>query len=310
MTTAHANGKVILVGEHAVVYGQPAIAIPVSEVGVSVEIVACDHSSTVEAPGIGLSSALSDLEATHPIRAAIDGFSLAAGSLGLSNYKIYIHSTIPVASGLGSGAAVSIALLKALNLHFKSNLSIEQINQLAFNVEKIHHGTPSGIDNSVIAFGKPVFYIKGEPIETFFVQRQVNLVIGDTGIPAPTKTAVLDVRKLVEEKPATFQPLINEIGELVRSARISLEAGELDQLGMLMQKDHSLLRQLGVSSPELEILITAAMEAGALGAKLSGGGRGGNMIALVKSEFEIQDISKALLDAGAKAIYHTRITPP
>src|SRR5690606_39028211 len=111
------------------------------------------------------------------------------------NIQINISSTIPVASGLGSGAAVSVALLRALSSFFSLQLTEHQINEMVFESEKLHHGTPSGIDNTVITFNKPVYFVKDQPIETFTVGKPFTIIIADTGIPAPTKESVGDVRK-------------------------------------------------------------------------------------------------------------------
>ena len=308
MTVSSANGKVILVGEHAVVYGQPAIAIPVSEVGVEVTLLASTHGTRIDAPGIGLLAEIAQLESTNPIAKCIEVFSTETHN-PVDNIDIKVISSIPVASGLGSGAAVSVALLKALNQHYATDLTVEHINAMAYEVEKIHHGTPSGIDNSVIAYGKPVYFIKGQPIETFSVRYPVHLVIGDTGVGALTKVAVADVRQLVNSQPGKYQPIIASIGEVVIAARAALELGDLPTLGDLMLRDQAHLEQLSVSSTELERLNMSAMDAGALGAKLSGGGRGGNMIALASSLSSGDKIGAALLAAGAKAVYRTTINP-
>ena len=305
----HASGKVILLGEHAVVYGQPAIAVPVSQVGVDVTIEVCKTPARVLSEGIGLDEPIDNLPNTHPIKKAI-GLFLHETSVGkLGNVMIRIRSSIPVASGLGSGAAVSVALLRALDAHFGAHLDAAKINELAYEVEKIHHGTPSGIDNSVIAYAKPVYYTKGLPIETFIVASPIHLLVADTGVGALTKVAVSDVRYLTQEQPEKFMPLIEKIGDLVRQGRQAMEFGDLPLLGQIMLQDQELLRQLTVSSPELETLIKAAMGAGALGAKLSGGGRGGNMIALVRDQANLASVTESLLSAGARAVYQATVSP-
>jgi mevalonate kinase len=132
------------------------------------------------------------------------------------------------------------------------------------------------------------------------------LVIGDTGHSALTKIAVKAVGDLVAGQPERYVPVIERIGEIVHSARTAIETGELASLGPLMDENHALLRDLTVSSPELETLVTAARDAGALGAKLSGGGRGGNMIALV-DEDRVDPVTNALHDAGAARVFVTRV---
>jgi mevalonate kinase len=307
MITASATGKVILLGEHAVVYGQPAIAVPVTQVATTAAIQPFSHGIQIEAPGIHLSAALTDLNTDHPIKKAVAGFLAFAGITSNPSFKVTITSTIPIASGLGSGAAVSIALLRALAGYFQVEMSAEQVNALAFEVEKIHHGTPSGIDNTVIAFSRPVYYIKDTLLETFTVRQPFHILIADTGVSAPTRLAVSDVRKLVEADPEFYGGVIEQIGEIVKLARGCIETGAIRELGDLMTLNQGLLADLTVSSPELDTLIGAAMRSGALGAKLSGGGRGGNCIALVEDSL-LDSVRAALFQAGAKNVTLTRIS--
>jgi mevalonate kinase len=180
------------------------------------------------------------------------------------------------------------------------------VNELVFEIEKLHHGTPSGIDNTVITYAMPVYFIKGQPVETFSVGKPFTIVIGDTGIPALTKESVGDVRRLWLNDTSTFEGLFNEIGQIASSARRSIEDRTPELLGDLMDQNHSLLQALTVSSPELDQLVLAARKAGAMGAKLSGGGRGGNMIALVDPA-KAESVARALMSAGAKSTIITEI---
>jgi mevalonate kinase len=177
-------------------------------------------------------------------------------------------------------------------------LADEQISSIAYEVEKIHHGTPSGIDNTVITYERPVFFIKGQPVEVFQVAKPFTIVIGDTGIPAPTKESVGDVRKAHQADQARYERFFAAAGSIARTARQAIEGGHPEWLGPLMNENHDLLQKMGVSSPELDRLVEVAQQAGAAGTKLSGGGRGGNMIALVENN-RATVIEKALLDAGA-----------
>jgi mevalonate kinase len=305
MTTASAPGKIILFGEHAVVYGRPALAVPVMQVQANVEVV---DSSTpgiwLDAPDISLHCELSALPTTHALRTVIESVFAALQTSPFPPLRIKIHSTIPVASGLGSGAAVSVAIIRALSAHLGASLSDEQVNQLAYETEKLHHGTPSGIDNTVITYAKPVYFIKGQPIQTFSVARPFTLVIADTGISAPTKESVGAVRKLWEADKNKWETVFDKVGEIVQAARNAIETGATDSLGPLMDANHALLQAMTVSNPELDRLVFAAKASGALGAKLSGGGRGGNLLALVKPS-DAEKVASALQSAGAR---HTIIT--
>ncbi len=300
MTKASAFGKIILFGEHAVVYGRPALAVPVTQVYTDVEVSDSRLEGIwIDAPAVHLHAELKTLPSEHPIASTVNNLFFLYRVDPYPNLSIKITSTIPVASGLGSGAAVTVALTRALASHLRHSMKDEDVNAFAYEIEKIHHGTPSGIDNTVITYAKPVYFVKGKMIETFKVGQPFTFVIGDTGVPAPTNESVGDVRQLWLNDPARLDKIFDQIGDVSFSARCAIEAGMYDWLGELMNKNHTLLQELTVSSPELDRLVDAARSAGALGAKLSGGGRGGNMIALVKSEMA-ETVSFMLKTMGAK----------
>lgn len=302
-----APGKIILFGEHAVVYNRPALAVPVNQVQVEVEISDSNLPGVwIHAPVIDLHAELSTLPADHPIGSVILRVCQLCERFPLPNLSLTIGSTIPVASGLGSGAAVSVAVIRALSSFFSHPLSNEQINELVYETEKLHHGTPSGIDNTVITYNMPVFYLKGKPIETFKVGKPFTIVIGDTGIPALTKDSVGDVRRLWLRDTNRMEEIFNEVAQISTMARHFIESGRPELLGELMDQNHEFLQKMTVSSPELDSLVLAARQAGAFGAKLSGGGRGGNMIALVTSA-SAESVAAALISAGAKRTIITEI---
>jgi mevalonate kinase len=308
MTTASAPGKIILFGEHAVVYGRPALAVPVTQVHADVEI--SDSTSAgvwIQAPDINLHAELNTLPSDHPIAAVIHNLFFLSRISPFPNLNIKINSTIPVASGLGSGAAVTVALTRALSSHIEYDMNDEQVNAFSYEIEKLHHGIPSGIDNTVITYSEPVYFIKGQPIETFKVAQPFTIVIGDTGISAPTKESVGDVRKLWEADNAKWESVFETVSEIVKEAKENIETGKWELLGGLMKRNHLLLQTLKVSCTELDLLVGTALNAGALGAKLSGGGRGGNMIALVEAE-QAEKVANSLMEAGAKQTIITQIS--
>jgi mevalonate kinase len=307
MTTASTPGKIILFGEHAVVYGRPALAVPVTQVHVDVEVSDSDRPGIwINAADVNLHAELNSLPSNHPVASVVQNFFFSLGISPFPPLDINISSTIPVASGLGSGAAVSIALMRALSSAVHHPLSDGQVNAFAYEIEKLYHGTPSGIDNTVITYAMPVYFIKGQPIETFKVGNPFTIVIADTGKPAPTKESVGDVRRLWMNDRARWETVFDKIGEISFTARRAIEAGRWRLLGEFMNENHALLQELTVSSRELDALIEVARKAGALGAKLSGGGRGGNMIALVE-EKSAQKVADALLNAGAKNTIITQV---
>lgn len=308
--TASAPGKIILFGEHAVVYGQPAIAVPVTQVSakaiVTPKITWSPGNVRILAPDVGLETSLPDLPPEHPIGAAIQGVIDTLGVDHIPACTIKVTSTIPVASGLGSGAAVSVAIIRSLAGFLGHPLPDEQVSALAYKVEKIHHGTPSGIDNTVVTYARPVYFVKGQSLETFEVAEPFRIIIGDTGISTPTKESVRDVRHAWQADPQIYERLFAAAGSIAKTARQAIESGHPEWLGPLMDENHELLKEMGVSSPELDRLVNVAKDAGALGAKLSGGGRGGNMIALTETD-QTDAISLALQTAGAVRTITTEV---
>jgi mevalonate kinase len=305
MPQASAPGKIILFGEHAVVYGRPALAVPVTQVHADVEVTGSARRGIwIDAPAVDLHAELNTLPSDHPLASVIHNFLFLWRVSPFPDLAVRISSTIPVASGLGSGAAVTVALTRALASYFEHSISDEEVNAFAYEIEKLHHGTPSGIDNTVITYASPVYFIKGRPIEPFRVGKPFTIIIGDTGVHAPTKESVGDVRKLWEANQPKWESIFDQVGEIARTAREIIESGDTVRLGKLMNENHTLLQEMSVSSPELDVLVTAARKAGAWGAKMSGGGRGGNMIALAPPD-TANEISHALLRAGAQ---HTIIT--
>ncbi len=205
---------------------------------------------------------------------------------------------------MGSGAAVSAALIRELSTAIGSPLEGDELNALVYEVEKLHHGTPSGIDNTVIVKGAPVYFVRGQEPQAFEIGAALTFVIGDTGVQSSTREAVSGVRELYDNEPETYQGFFEEIGALVDEARRHIEQGSIADIGQLMNRNHHLLNLLTVSSPLLNTLVGAARDGGALGAKLSGGGRGGNMIALAEPT-TAGKVAGALRAAGAVRTWTT-----
>ena len=332
-----ASGKIILFGEHAVVYGEPALAVPVKKLFAEAKVSTVSRAGIwISAPDIRLYKELPRLPRKHPLASVVDAVFAALDISPPSvlrtsppeggeknGIKIKVTSTIPIASGLGSGAAVSVAIIRALSAYLNSPLNDEKVNEIAYEIEKIHHGTPSGIDNTVITYEKPVFFqnsplsprsnekapppLQEKPIiKTLQVAKPFTILIANTGIHAPTKKSVADVRKLWEEDTKKIETLFTAIGSITRTARQAIEGGHPERLGALMNENHRILQEVDVSCQELDRLTEASLNAGALGAKLSGGGRGGNMIALSTKE-NTPAIAEALLKSGAKNVIVTEI---
>ncbi|MEZ4609597.1 MAG: mevalonate kinase [Caldilineaceae bacterium] len=308
MTIAAAPGKVILVGEHAVVYGRPAIAVPVWETTATAEIVPgpAGHGCHITAAQIGLGAPLYALDDTDPLGLTVRLTLREAGVDAPPEWAIRVHSSIPIASGLGSGAAISAALVRAIYAELGRTPDPATVSRLVYSSEELYHGTPSGIDNTVIAYAMPVWFVKGHAPERFAPAAPFTLAIADSGITAPTKTTVGDVRRAWQLDPARYEALFDAIAAQVTAARAAMEQADWPALGACFDRNHALLQELDVSSPALDQLVRAAREAGALGAKLSGGGRGGNIIALV-TPARTDAVRTALHAAGAAHVIVTTV---
>ena len=307
MFQATAPGKVILVGEHAVVYGRPAIAAPVWQAVATATVVpgAPGSGCHISAPDVGLSLRLADAGDDEPL-AVVTRLALArVGRDCAPDWQITLHSDIPIASGMGSGAALSTALVRSIMLAAGHAAEPAAVSELVYESERFYHGTPSGIDNTVVAYGQPIWFVKGQPPEPFTPAAPVLLAIADTGIRSPTVLTVSAVREAWQHDRRRYEAIFDAIGVVVRAARHALEQGDAPALGALFNENHVLLKSIGVSCDAIEVLIAAAQAAGALGAKLSGAGGGGNIIAVVESA-TASAVQKALLAAGAR---HVIVTP-
>jgi mevalonate kinase len=307
ISRASACGKTILLGEHAVVYGFPAVAVPVQSLRTRAELTGGDSPLRIEAPAVGLGAFLDALPPGHPLVVCI---RLAAEALGraVPGGRLTITSDIPVASGLGSGAAVSTAIVRVLAAAAGRELPPAEISRIVFEVEKIHHGTPSGVDNTVIAHERPIFFRRGQTEKILVVGAPLALLIADSGVRSQTRVAVGNLRARREADPDRYAGLFSQIGKLAEEGRGHLEAGRIPLLGNTMDRCHELLRSIEVSAPALDRLVKAARQAGAFGAKLTGAGLGGNIIALVDPARRTV-VDAALRASGATAVFFTSLEP-
>lgn len=308
---ASAPGKIILCGEHAVVYGRPAIALPLTGIRAHAHISGSAPGSGIRfnAPDLGRRWLLSTTPG-DPLSELTLTTLQQLGITGMPDVEITITSDIPIASGMGSGAAIATAIVRALAGAFGRDLSAEEVSSLVYESERRYHGTPSGIDNTVIAYERAIwFQRRSEPphlIEPLPMTAAFTLLIGDTGVRSATRLPVGEVRRRWQEDPARYETLFDMVADVVHQVRQALQEGDLMALGPLLNRNQDLLEQIGVSSPHLERLIAAARTAGASGAKLSGGGWGGVMIALVEPDVAMQ-VRTALLEAGATRVLETTI---
>jgi mevalonate kinase len=302
LSQASAPGKVILLGEHTVVYGKPAIAIPVSQLRTEALIEAFQGPAGeiwIDAPAVHIYKNIQDIPATHPLRVAVEITLAECKRNQFAGILIRIHSTLPIAGGMGSGASVSCAIVRALSTCLIGHpFDLETTNRLVFEVEKLHHGNPSGVDNTVITYEQPVLYQKEHPVEIILVGQSLEFLIADTGISSRTAVMVDGVRKRFDKNKARYELVLDEIGKLVEAAKMALQVGDMATLADSMNNNHSLLQELEVSCYSLDRLVRAARNAGAMAAKLTGAGGGGSMIALISNETH-NPVKDALLSTGA-----------
>ena len=287
-----APGKVILFGEHAVVYGKSGIAAPVNDLFTEVKIEPC--------PALSVSyDRVFNEEDKQKVELLIE-FIVKKLKIK-SNVKINIKSTLPISAGLGSSASLSVSLIRSLSYFFKLNIDNKKINKIAFECEKIFHGTPSGIDNTVVTYEKPVFFK-----EVLQVKNPISIVIANSGVRASTKEVVIGVRERYFQNKDEYSKTFEEINQITIKAKECIESGKLKQLGILMTKNHELLKKIEVSSAKLDLLCEVAMANGAYGAKLAGAGKGGNMITLVDEQNKDKVINELI--PLSKWVYYTKIS--
>jgi len=305
--TSSAPGKMILCGEHAVVYNQPAVAIPVLTLFTKTSIFARPTAPKgeifIRADAISLAENLNILPNENPIRQTIELVKEYFSLESLPACEIHITSTLPVAAGMGSSASLAISLIRALSEFIGHPLPVDQVNSLAFEAEKVLHGNPSGVDNTVIVYEKPVFFQRDHKPELLKVAAPFHFVVANTGITASTSKAVARVRTNWQNDREKYENIFSQIGQISRQIREFLELGKFCETGELLTQDHTLLQEMGVSCPELDKFVKISLQAGALGAKLSGGGMGGNMLAMVTTE-SADRVAAVLASNGAKKTLH------
>ncbi|MBL8201273.1 MAG: hydroxymethylglutaryl-CoA reductase, degradative [Chromatiales bacterium] len=302
-------GKIILLGEHAVVHGRHAIACPVP---LTIRAVVEDGDRGVELliPRWGVEYQL----AKPPEQRR--SFEQAAGAildkLGLADrtLRIEVFPDVPRSMGLGGSAALAVAIVRALDLHFRLDLSDVEVNELAYLSEQTAHGQPSGIDNTLATYGRPLVYRRGSPplVELLNIPRPLSIVVGMTQSEGLTARTVANVSEARKRNPRLYEKIFDDIDSLVLQAVSAIQDNDVTTLGDLMNINQGLLNALQVSTPELERLIDVARDAGAAGAKLTGGGGGGAMIALC-SDATTGDVQQAIERQGFRTLLVTPGAP-
>lgn len=296
-----AHSKLILIGEHAVVHGQPAIAIPFPIIGVEsiiTSIVGDIHFDSEIYEGLMDDSPESLRGIVYCIEATLEFLNLPR-----KNLNIQVRSSIPPGKGLGSSASVAVAIVRSLFAYVNKNYTREELLALANVSETYAHGAPSGIDALTIVSNLPLWFEKGQEVDYIKPSRNFYFVVADTGRVGDTRTAVESVTRLLKQAPKRIQRKLNRIGEMTYQMRYALEKKGKNLLGQLLNEAQKELEMLGVSDAGLNKLIVCARQEGALGAKLTGAGNGGCIIALAENELHSHQLTEKLKAFGADKVW-------
>ncbi|AIC15418.1 mevalonate kinase [Nitrososphaera viennensis] len=306
---AAAPAKIILFGEHFVVYGNPAILASInrritvtakkSRDGGKVKIKSDIASGEFDGSTFRLIEGANARATLEPLyyaaRQALDDKKQQKGGL-----EIEIKSDIPYGVGLGSSAAALVATIAAVE-SLLGRADKKKVCESAIEAEKIIHKNSSGADCFVSTFGGMMHYSKGGGFKKVEAKTKLFLVIGDTGIKHNTGDLVSSVRKLKEANQMAFSGLMSQSRDICNQALAALNSGNTEHLGMLMNENQLLLERLGVSHEKADDLIDVARRAGALGAKITGAGGGGAIIALAASKEDSERIASAIKETGQGA---------
>lgn len=298
-------GKVILFGEHFVVYGVPGIVSAIDATA-DAEVTRIAKGITVKderkgSKGYAEEKRLQQLESIDRMLKAM-GIKPATVA-----FNIRLSGSLPGFSGLGASAASSVAIARAIAEELEMTLSNERINEVAYEAEKAYAGTPSGIDNTAATYGGLLWFKKNmsggpDTIEKLSVRKPVEIIIGSTGIVANTKAMVAGVAERKKKNPQKYTPLFRQAEELAFAGRKALQEFNLRKAGELMNENHRLLQEIGVSCKELDLLVDLARAQGAFGAKLTGGGGGGCMTALTPTHELQEKVAKAIEKEGFEVL--------
>ena len=258
-------GKLILSGEHSVVYNHPAIAVPVS---LGVRVTLSKHNGPIELPEI-------DQRLTQAWKKV----------LPKEGVRVSVESDLPIGAGMGSSAALSIATLRALAKTYGHEATFDWLYEQGFVMERVFHGTPSGLDHAVCALQKPIRFVREGPSICEIALPQCTMVVMNSQEPKKTKEMVSKVRDNLSKN----ETILNQIGTLTQSI-VDTPQCSLSWLGKKLTENHHLLCELGVSTPTLDMLVETAISHGAFGAKLAGAGGGGIAFALVDNPVPIQSV--------------------
>ena len=298
-------GKTILFGEHFVVHGVPGIASAVDSAAVAeLQKAAKGINVTDKRTGAKGYAEKKKLQQLESIERMLKAMNIDPQKVAID---IWLGGNLPGFSGLGASAASSVAIARSITEEFELELSDEKINYIAYEAEKAYAGNPSGIDNTVATFGGLIWFKKNlngdsNTIEQLSIREPIEIVIGNTGIVANTKAMVAGVGERKQINPNKYSELFRQAEDLALEGRKALEEFDLQKVGELMNENHRLLQEIEVSCKELEYLAELAREQGACGAKITGGGGGGCMLALTPGKELQETVASAIENEGFEVL--------
>lgn len=302
----HAHAKAILFGEHAVVYGAPALAVPLHGLGAQADLRLTPGRETRIESQLFAGTVQA---APQPMSPVVTGLRAALEATGDADAEVQlrIRSSIPHSRGLGSSAAVATAVARAAADLRDVVFDDDTLHTIVTKAESVAHGRPSGIDARAVAAQLPIRFRDGRAT-AINVGRRLIFVVADSGHHGSTAEAVAGVRALRAAQPTTVRAAISRLAELTEHAVDDVRSGDLAALGSRMFDAHRVLASIAVSTPALDALVEAALASGAYGAKLTGGGLGGCILALADSDEQAEHLALALRTAGAPRTWTTEIS--
>jgi mevalonate kinase len=302
------HGKVILFGEHGVVHGRPALALAV-ERGAEVKVLGRSDDATrlhISPWNVEVDTGPEANVGREPLQRALrTARSLYDDPIELS---LSAEMKLPSGAGMGSSAALGVAVLRAMDEARGIARSDQALYERSLAWERVFHGNPSGVDNAMAAHGGMAVFRKGEPLQRIVARHRVRIVAGYSGAGSSTKEMVASVQRQVDRDPVRVGKIFDAMESIVSNGKLALEQGDMRSLGQLMTLNQKLLASLMLSTNTIEEMIEHALSAGALGAKVTGAGGGGCMIALVESDAQREAVKAALSELG-KPVYDVESGP-
>jgi mevalonate kinase len=296
-----AHAKAILLGEHAVVYGAPALALPIPQLTVTATAGWSSHGSEdrsdLSYTMTGSPSRALVTQASDSLRRLVDVFKETLGVAGGPHLDVILDSGVPPGRGLGSSAATSRAIVLALSDLFGRELTEDKAFELVQTAENMTHGRASGVDARAVGAPGPLRFQAGG-IRQLSIGCDGLFIVADSGQTGSTKEAVERLRDSLQSRAGAQDTFVGRATGITEAAERALADGHAEELGARLVDYHELMRTAGLSTDRIDAMVRAALEAGSLGAKITGGGLGGCVIALTRPD-QAREVTRQLHEAGA-----------